>query len=212
MQFSPAGTGKSCEGAVSPELNRKMALCREFAEVSKGEVHSRDLQGAGCTFWLTIPLERSQDQEELTQVVLSDVHVLVLEKDDQLRRVYHKMLLGLGCRVTSAANRETALTELREIAERGDFVHVALLNGDVSRSEGLIDARLLTLNSAAGCRTQLIQCSSRIKDGDVDALQSEGFSAVLRKPLELAVLKNCLIAVLGRSGEDLPIITEYFLP
>ncbi len=212
IHFVPVGISKSCEGAFLPEMNRKMALCRKFAEVSGGELHSRDMPGSGCTFWLTIPLERLQDQEEFPRVALTDVHVLVLEKDDQLRLVYHKMLLGMGCRVTSAADRAAALAELREMAEHGDTVHAALLNGDVSKSEGSVDAKLLKHSNAADGGIKLILCSSLIKDGDVEALQSEGFSAVLRKPLGLAALKNSLIAVLGRSGEDLPIITEYFLP
>ncbi|MCK5841989.1 MAG: hypothetical protein KAH31_07470, partial [Candidatus Sabulitectum sp.] len=59
---------------------------------------------------------------------------------------------------------------------------------------------------------QLILCSSQLRAGDVGSYYSEGFSAVLRKPLNLSTLRNCLVKLLGSPGEDLPVITEYSLP
>lgn len=209
-EFFPEGASQSFTDADSSQPDSRIAACRKFAQAVGGELHGRDTPDSA--FWLTVPLEGREAGGVLQEKIPEGVHVLVMENDRRLQNVYLKMLQSVGCRVTAVSDRATALTELREAAERADPVEVAVLDGDHSRKDGLITVRLIRNNGVIGGRTDLIICSSQIKPGDIEALQAEGCSALLRKPLNLATLRNCLIAVLSRSGESLPIITEYSLP
>lgn len=193
-------------------MDSRTATCKEFAREVGGEFHTRDTPGSDFAFWLTIPLERCENRGAAQKDILKGVRVLIMENDTQLRSVYLKMLQSGGCRVTAVADRKLALIELRKAAERDDPVQIAVLGCDFSENDGLITARLIRNDGIIGNRTDLVICSSQIKTGDIEEYQQEGYSALLRKPLSLSTLRNCLIEVLSRSGENLPIITEYSLP
>lgn len=209
-EFLPESVSQFIADEESPAFDRRMTDCREFAQASGGELHGRDVSGSA--FWLTIPLEQRVDQGLIEKITLDGIHVLVMENDRRLQSVYLKMLESCGCRCTAVADRTTALMELRKAAECGDPVQVAILDGDCSGKDGLVTARLIRHDSVIAGRTDLVICSSQIKTGDVDAYKAEGCSALLRKPVSLSTLRNCLIKLVGRSGEDLPVITEYSLP
>ncbi|MCK5133282.1 MAG: PAS domain S-box protein [Candidatus Sabulitectum sp.] len=211
-EFFPESVSQFFADEDSPAFDRRMTACREFAQASGGELHGRDDSGSDFAFWLTIPLEQRIDQGLMEKITLDGTHVLVMENDRQLQSVYLKMLESSGCRCTAVADRTAALMKLREAAECGDPVQIAILDGDCSGKDGLVTARLIRHDSVIASRTNMVICSSQIKTGDVDAYKAEGCSALLRKPVSLSTLRNCLIKLVGRSGEDLPIITEYSLP
>ncbi|MCD4707121.1 MAG: PAS domain S-box protein [Candidatus Sabulitectum sp.] len=221
IRFSVSFSGNRYFPAVLKQLftdtdslaaDSRIAASRKFALSAGGELCSRDTPGSGSAFWLTIPLERRENKVTVQQNILEGVHVLVMESDTQLRSVYLKMLQCMGCRVTAPADQTMALRELREAAECNDPVRIAVLDRDFSGDDGLIVARLIRNDSIIGSKTALVICSPRIIAGDIETYQQDGYSALLRKPLNLATLRICLIKVLSRSGENLPIITEYSLP
>ncbi|MEA3265417.1 MAG: PAS domain S-box protein [Candidatus Fermentibacteria bacterium] len=209
---APDGSLHPLADSVSSEVDSRLKVCSEFAKAVGGELDRRIVPGKGCAYWLTIPLEKRISPDVIDDIVLTDVHVLIIEKDSQLRRVYFKMLHGIGCCVTAVADRSEALTGLRESNRCDSPFQIAILDGDSPDRDAALTAKLITLNTVTEGRMQLILCSSRLRAGDIDSYYSEGFSAVLRKPLNLSTLRNCLLKLLGSTGENLPVITEYSLP
>ncbi len=211
-ELAPDGSLHPLADSVSSEVDSRLKVCRQFAKAAGGELDRRIVPGSGCAYWLTIPLEKRISAGVVDDIVLTDVHVLVIEEDDQLRSVYLKMLHGIGCCVTAVADRSEALAGFKESHMCCGPIQIAILDGDPSDHDELVTAKLITHNIVTKGRVQLILCSSQIKAGDIDAYYSGGFSAVFRKPLTLSTLRNCLIKLLGSPGENLPVITEYSLP
>ncbi|MCK5787240.1 MAG: PAS domain S-box protein [Candidatus Sabulitectum sp.] len=219
FSVSISGDGLSSEGLEqllsdpdSPVRNSRISACREFANSVGGELSARNNPDSGSAFWLTIPLVPRKGEDARSEDVLGGVRILVLENDIQLRSVYFEMIKSMGCRVSVPADRPQALMQLREAAEIGDPFRIVVLDRDCPENEGIITSKLIKGDSCVGLETDIVCCSTRIHCEDVEAYQENGYTAILRKPLKLDTLRSCLIQIMSRSGENLPLITEYSLP
>ncbi len=191
--------------------SKGMTSCRKFVQAAGGEFHLQTNADSGTVAWLSIPLEKTLDYEEITGISLEGTHVLVMERKHEALSVYKKMLETLGCRVTAVANQTEALLKLREAVENKIPVQVSILDGDSDEMTGLVMAQLIRQDSLVGQRTRLLVLSSQLKTGDIDSCHAEGCSALLRKPLSLNTLRECLLRVLAASDSNSPIITDYSL-
>jgi len=210
--FVPEGNSSTSTDESQRSFTGRVSACREFAKANGGDFGWRDQTGSGTAFWLTVPLTPCENIIAEQKDIPPGTGVLVIESSRQLRGMYRRMLQYIGCRVKAVPDRASALLELRETGNRGNPFNIVVLNGDSGQEEGKITAGLIRSSVAEGCEVKTVICSSSIGVGDIERYRKQGYAALLRKPLVLSTLRNCIITVLDRTGENTGIVTEYLLP
>ena len=191
--------------------SRGMTSCRKFVQAAGGEFHLQTNRDSGSVVWLSLPLEKAANQEESNATKISGLHVLVMEGNSGSLSLHKKMLESMGCRVTAVSDQAEVLIKLREAVETKTPVQISLLDGDSDEMNGLVTARLIRQDKRVGSRNRLLVFTSKMKTGDIDSCQAEGCSALLRKPLNLNTLRDCILRILATSEAGSPIITDYAL-
>jgi PAS domain S-box-containing protein len=211
--FIPTETANlASERFRKPGIDR-VSVCREFAAACGGEFGWRGTAtGSGSAFWLTIPLEPCENIILESETIPKGTRVLVIESSRHLRNTYQRMLQSMGCKVKAVSGRSSALEELIKSNRQGSPFKIIVLNGDSEQEEGMITASVIRSSGADDCRVQIIICSSTIGADDMERFQKQGYAAVLRKPLVLSTMRNCVTTLLNRTTENPRIVTEYSLP
>ncbi len=210
--FVPEENSSTSADKSQRSFTGRVSACREFARANGGDFGWRDQTGSGTAFWLTVPLTPCENRIAEQKDIRPGTCVLVIESSRQLRGMYRRMLQYIGCRVKAVPDRASALLELRKPGDQSSSFNMVVLNGDSRQEEEEITAGLIRSSVADGHDVKIVICSSSIGVGDVERYQKLGYAALLRKPLVLATLRNCISTVLDRTGENIGIVTEYMLP
>ena len=149
--------------------------------------------GAGTTFRIWIPARRTGLRPSETQRPEVDAlpkRVLLMDDDDAVSTVCCRMLERIGCEVERAENGERALEMYERASEAGRRYDVVIMDLTIRGGMGGQEAiqRLLEFDPAA-CA---VVSSGYSNDPVMSDHRQYGFRAVIRKPYDVAELREVL--------------------
>ena len=121
--------------------------------------------------------------------------VLVMDDEDQLRKVVGRMLQFLGHEVITTRNGEEAITEYQRALESNQRFDVVIL--DLTVLEGLGGQAALDSLRQLDPAVKAIASTGYTADDVIDNFAAFGFVGVLAKPYHIADLRNKIESVLG---------------
>lgn len=121
--------------------------------------------------------------------------VLVMDDEDQLRKVVGRMLQFLGHEVITTRNGEEAIAEYQRALESNQRFDVVIL--DLTVLDGLGGQAALDSMRTIDPAVKAIASTGYTADDVVDNFAAFGFAGVLAKPYHIADLRNKIEAVLG---------------
>jgi signal transduction histidine kinase/CheY-like chemotaxis protein len=176
-----------------------LAISKKLVELAHGEIGVTSEEGAGSTFWFTIPLG-IQDQRQAIQPVrpseLENIKVLVVDDNLTNRTILAKQLTIWGLQPTVAVNGEMALDMLRAELDAQQPFELVLLDYHMPDLSGEEVAQLIKADKRFK-NLKLILLTSSGQKGDAARMKELGFSAYLVKPLKQSLLLDCLATVVG---------------
>jgi len=100
-----------------------LAIFTQLVELMRGEVGVKSTFGEGTTFWFTVPLPLSTEEDvrrhfrdaslpDFKNIIFHDVHILLAEDNPTNQMIAIEMLEQLGCRVTLAVNGSEVLEQM----------------------------------------------------------------------------------------------------
>ena len=188
---------------VDTGLNRRtgglgigLALVKQLAEFHGGRVAAESPGlGRGACFKVWLPLQDSPSaiaaQERGAHHLLGDLRVLVVDNEPQLLQAFGALLESEGARVTLCGDAEEAV----RLALAGGFDAV-ISDLAMPERDGHWLARQLRRHDATR-QLALIAVSGMTRDVDRAEAQAAGFDAHLDKPVDLGLLAETLVGVLG---------------
>lgn len=188
---------------VDTGLNRRtgglgigLALVKQLAEFHGGRVAAESPGlGRGACFKVWLPLQDSRSaiaaQERGAHHLLGDLRVLVVDNEPQLLQAFGALLESEGARVTLCGDAEEAV----RLALAGGFDAV-ISDLAMPERDGHWLARQLRRHDATR-QLALIAVSGMTRDVDRAEAQAAGFDAHLDKPVDLGLLAETLVGVLG---------------
>jgi len=170
-----------------------LAICTQLAAMMGGDIGVESEPGKGSTFWFTLVLEESDQEQESIPApdILDGLRVLVVDDIAVNEQIVQEHLESIGLRCTTCKDSESALYHLREAADKGDAYDMAItdylmpdmdgeeLAKEIKKDEKISDIRLVMLTSAGG----------RVQTGQ---FRKSGFSGFLSKPLRAKELIEVL--------------------
>jgi CheY-like chemotaxis protein len=169
-----------------------------FARQSGGTARIRSKEGEGTTVEMLFP-QADDDAEEFNTsaqepaipALAGACHILVVEDDNDVRRVIVECLSLIGYKVTEAANGTEALTHLR--SNRPDLLVVDYAMPDMTGAEVISEARKMI------GEVPVILATGYADMAAVERLA--GKPRLLRKPFDIAQLGDAVSAALD-SAKD----------
>jgi len=198
-----------------------LSIAKGLVEAMGGSIHARSEEGAGSTFWFTIPVAKGQAAQITLDAyepgAVSGARVLGVDDSETNRKVLAGMLDSWGCNHVEVPSAEVALDTLRQAVLEGDPFRVAVLDMCMPGTDGETLAKAIKADPELR-ETALVMMTSVGARGDATRVEKLGFSAYLVKPVRQSHLYDCLAAIAGRDlirtvGPDTsgPIITRHTL-
>ena len=194
-----------------------LAISKQLAEMMKGRIGVISEEGKGSTFWFTAVFEKQRGDEQVSAGVAVPLHgrrILGVDDNETNRLLLKRQLTAWGCRYDEAPSGELALEKLRAAVQEGNPFEVAILDMQMPEMDGETLAKKIK-NDDSIRGVLLVMMTSIGLRGDAAQAKEAGFSAYLNKPVKQAVLRDCLMALLGYRRRDrvedvpAPLVTKH---
>lgn len=205
---------RQAEGSISRKqggLGLGLAVARHLVELHGGTIRAgSEGLGKGSVFTVDLPLaqerrdparaeERKQEVERRRSrsgaVRLDGVHVLLVEDDDDSRRLLGTMLKRYGARVTSTKSAAEALTVFET-----ELPDVLISDIGMPDQDGYeLVRKLRAMPPEKGGNTPAIALTGYASRKDRERALSTGYQQHMAKPIEQADMINAIAALVGRG-------------
>ena len=181
-----------------------LAICGQLVTLMHGEYGVTSLLLEGSTFWFTIrgnaTTPTSPECAQTVDARIKGLRVLVADDNAAQRAALSESLGTWGLTVTTATDRESALEFFRDAHSEGRPFAMALLDRSMP---GMCDLDLEHSLRRDIRESTAVVSMVGLGDGyNVGDAESDGFRALLSKPIHLDHLLACLSAALGSSDSD----------
>jgi PAS domain S-box len=205
---------RQAEGSISRKqggLGLGLAVARHLVELHGGTIRAQsEGLGRGAVFSVDLPLaqerrdparaeERRREVERrrsrLGAVRLDGVHVLLVEDDDDARKLLGAMLKRYGARVTSTKSAAEALRVFE-----GELPDVLISDIGMPDQDGYeLMRKLRELPPEKGGNTPAIALTGYASRKDRERALNSGYQQHIAKPIEQADIIKAIAALIGRD-------------
>jgi signal transduction histidine kinase/ActR/RegA family two-component response regulator len=168
-----------------------LAICKALVSRMDGEIGLQSVVGLGSTFWIRLPIQRSQTP----QVADGDSHegptarILLVDDHPMNRELGKAMLMLAGCEVETADDGDEAV----RIAAQGGF-DLILMDIHMPRMDGVAACEAIrALMSPAGA-VPIIALSADVMPQQIERCRRAGMVDHVAKPID----REALYAVINR--------------
>jgi len=179
-----------------------LAISKQLIEIMGGTLGVESEEGKGSTFWFTVALSRSlNNQPDMIEerADIAGIHVLVVDDNRTNRLLVDTLLRSWGCRPEQACDGHAALDLLRAEARGGDPFQIALIDMQMPGMDGEELSRKIKEDTEISSARMVLLSSLGIR-GEAARSERTGFDGYLTKPLRQAALQEVLSLVPGRKA------------
>jgi len=180
-----------------------LAICKQLITMMGGEIGFESEPEKGSTFWFTIRLELQSDAQESMGTPRGDLkglRVLIVDDNATNRKILEHYTKIWEMVSESVEDGPSALHALHAAVERGEPFHLALLDMQMPKMDGVTLARAIKEDPSIAS-VRLLMLTSLGRRGDAEKAREAGIAAYLTKPIRQSPLFDCLTLVLGPSRE-----------
>jgi len=205
---------RQAEGSISRKqggLGLGLAVARHLVELHGGTIRAQsEGTGKGAVFTVDLPLAQerrdpARAEERIREVErrrssrgavrLDGVHVLLVEDDDDSRKLLGTMLKRHGARVTSTKSAAEALA-----AFEGELPDVLISDIGMPDQDGYeLMRKLRALPPERGGKTPAIALTGYASRKDRERALNTGYQQHMAKPIEQADMIKAIAALVGRG-------------
>ncbi|MCX7049429.1 MAG: response regulator [Candidatus Sumerlaeota bacterium] len=201
-----------------------LAISKQLAELMGGAIGVKSREGEGSAFWFTASFAKQPEgatPPHLARCNANGACILIVDDNASARQILRHSLESWGCRCQEATGAKEAWERLEAALGETMSIQAAIIDLRMPDTDGLQLAREIRHSVHADlARLPLIAMTGVSARGDAAAAEEAGYQAYLPKPIKVAKLRDCLMAVLGRARRanepararsSEPIITQHTL-
>lgn len=179
-----------------------LAISSELVKMMGGKIQVESIIGEGSTFKFDIKLKivKGSLVQKFDFEKLRGMNVLVVDDNDNNRKIVGSYLQGIGLMVFEVKNAATAITTIIAKANTKNKINIAII--DYQMTDMSAYELATTLNTMPFAKdVKLILLTSVNQKGETKYAKDHGFSCHLSKPVKRDDLLNCIAMVFGLKKE-----------
>ncbi|AKA68885.1 response regulator [Clostridium scatologenes] len=180
-----------------------LAISSELVKMMGGKIQVESIVGEGSTFKFDIKLKivKGSLVQKFDFEKLHGMNVLVVDDNDNNRKIVSSYLQGIGLMVFEVKNAAAAITTIISKANTKNKINIAII--DYQMTDMSAYELATTLNTMPFAKdVKLILLTSVNQKGETKCAKEYGFSCHLGKPVKRDDLLNCIAMVFGIKKED----------
>ena len=179
-----------------------LAISKKILELIDGNIEVISESDKGCTFIITLELEKRQLEDEESQLRfnnLKNLKVMIVDDNESNRMIFREYLGESGCKVISANDGIEGIEILKGLPSEG-LPQIVLVDYMMPGITGHEFGKLL-LKDKRLRDIKLILVASAAQKGDARLVHNVGFSGYLSKPVRKLELINVISRVAVLDGQ-----------
>ena len=178
-----------------------LTISRQLTELMGGRIGVQSTPGEGSTFWVELPLQKSQNQQKGAPMTpdqkISSLRVLVVDDNATNRRILREHLQSWGCTVQEADSGQQALRMLTSVSPCP--FDAVVLDYQMPGMHGVDVAKhIRSIETLSPCKIILL---SSVGSPVRQQAEQPGVDVWLTKPVRRSQLYNALCEAAGISHE-----------
>ena len=176
-----------------------LAISQQLAEMMGGMITVSSAAGQGSTFRFSLPFEVTWEKEiegKTRPKEFTELHMLVVDDNENALRSLRQMLQSFGCRVTTSHSGGDCLTDLRNAAARNVACDLVLLDYTMPELDGLATAKRILADTVIPGMPIILMVSGFAGEDLLEQTTPLGLH-ILSKPVTPSILYSTLVTALG---------------
>ena len=182
-----------------------LTISKQLVELMHGEIGMESQPGKGSTFWFHLPFARTEGEmnpsRELAVGRLTGRRVLIVDEQATTRQILQDQLLSWKMVADLADNGEAAIAQMRAAQSHGAGYDFVVLDLDLPDLDGVTLAQTIHADPTLGA-ARLILLTTLGHRLEPEAMQVNGITACLIKPVKQSRLCDCLIHALAQANGE----------
>ncbi len=180
-----------------------LSIAKQLTELMGGTIHAKSEQGRGSRFWFTVRLERSQEvsKPRRTHASLQGLKVLVVDDNDESRRILSDQLRSLGAEPVGYKTGDAVLQALDATHDESAGYGFAIIDYCLKEMDGEeLVGRIRQRRPWVKLPMVVLTPLKSIRE--VHRFSQESGVGFLTKPAKSSVLFVRLLEGLGQQPDD----------
>ncbi|MBL8446510.1 MAG: response regulator [Zoogloeaceae bacterium] len=194
-----------------------LAISSQLVGMMGGALQIESTEGVGSTFWFSVPLELQAPEAVIANAQTTEaygweaeIRLLIVEGNLHHQRLLAEMLQGLGVVADGVRDGESARLRMEEAELRGKPYQIVCVDQHLEGMDAESLGRWVRDRSSAS-ETRLVLLTSVGQRGDAQRFKAAGYDGYLLKPLKRSLVRDCLLAVLGKPAAAGTLVTRHSL-
>jgi two-component system sensor histidine kinase/response regulator len=194
-----------------------LSISKLLVEKMGGKISAESIEMVGSTFWFDLPLEKQSLGEislKLASGPIQDCKILVISDSASVGKKLETILADLDIQYDQALDDVEAFEMIKWAQDDNVPFYMVIMEAQESDQYARNLGKRIKEDTRF-CDLKMILITAVGQKGDARVFENLGFSAFLSKPVEKAVLSDCLKAVQSIHEVNectvAPIITRYSL-